>query len=129
MKTIKLVDPPSGWKYGFPKQYIESDGLEPKDLKEWLVRNGYPQSEIDSLGKHFYCQWNELPVEKKVVGTQTYIIKREIFDDGSVTLTRTNDGFASLELLGMITLISLEVKEQILGKMKPDVINRQVVKD
>lgn len=46
------IDPPSGWKYGFPK--ILPDDVE--NVTEWLVANGYPQSEIDSCGSHFYCR-------------------------------------------------------------------------
>lgn len=33
------VDPPSGWKYGFPKIKKGDDG---RDMKTWLVENGYP---------------------------------------------------------------------------------------
>lgn len=36
------VDPPSGWRYGFPKLW--NDDYEP--LEEFLVNNGYPQSEV-----------------------------------------------------------------------------------
>lgn len=35
----RWVDPPSGWKYGFPKIW---DGTG--DLREWLVAEGYPQN-------------------------------------------------------------------------------------
>jgi len=39
-----MVDPPSGWRYGFPKVYLKDrDG----DLGEFLAVNGYPRSEID----------------------------------------------------------------------------------
>jgi hypothetical protein len=48
-----MVDPPSGWRYGFPK-VIPNDI---KDVKEWLVENGYPQSEIDDYGDYFYCRF------------------------------------------------------------------------
>ena len=54
--TKKLwIDPPSGWKYGFPKVYDrEVDG----NCTEWMLKNGYPQKEIDSCGDHFYVrQW------------------------------------------------------------------------
>lgn len=55
-KTVHMIDPPSGWKYGFPK--VLPEGVE--DAMAWLVENGYPQAEIDSYGKHFYCRhWNE----------------------------------------------------------------------
>jgi hypothetical protein len=49
------VDPPSGWKYGFPKIWdSEQDG----SMREWMLKCGYPQREIDSCGEHFYIrQW------------------------------------------------------------------------
>lgn len=50
---VKMIDPPSGWKYGFPKP-IPS---EEKNVLKWLVENGYPQKEIDSCGRHFYCRY------------------------------------------------------------------------
>lgn len=51
----KWIDPPSGWKYGFPKKFdTETDG----DMHQWLVANGYPQEEIQDLGDYFYVrQW------------------------------------------------------------------------
>ncbi len=45
------IDPPSGWRYGFPKVY---DGSRDGEIYTWLVEQGYPQSEIDSLGTQFY---------------------------------------------------------------------------
>ena len=39
---MRIIDPPSGWKYGFPKPIPD----EVKDIKKWLVENGYPQEEI-----------------------------------------------------------------------------------
>jgi hypothetical protein len=49
------VDPPSGWKYGFPKVYDPaSDG----DIMEWIVRCGYPEPLVKDYGDHFYTrQW------------------------------------------------------------------------
>jgi len=38
------VDPPSGWRYGFPRLYHpDVDG----PMKEWLVKNGYPKALAD----------------------------------------------------------------------------------
>ncbi len=52
-----MIDPPSGWKYGFPKPIPEEQ--QHRTLK-WLVENGYPQSEINACGKHFYYRyWKE----------------------------------------------------------------------
>lgn len=54
-------DPPSGWRYGFPKPVpIEMQNASREVFHEWLVKNGYPQKEIDSLGEHFYIRyWEE----------------------------------------------------------------------
>ena len=45
LKQVKMIDPPSGWRYGFPKEMPEGDF----DIEKWLVDNGYPKSEIDSF--------------------------------------------------------------------------------
>lgn len=57
MKKITMCDPPSGWKYGFPKP-IPKDRTN--DVIAWLLECGYPQKEIDICGKYFYCRfWEE----------------------------------------------------------------------
>jgi len=60
MPKILIIDPPSGWKYGFPKELPQ----DIKDTKKWLVENGYPQHEIDSCGDHFYCRYWEREVDE-----------------------------------------------------------------
>ena len=55
-----VVDPPSGWKYGFPKTYFKNKIEDEDEVKKWLLENGYPQSELDSLGNSFYVRcWHE----------------------------------------------------------------------
>jgi len=51
-KLVKYIDPPGGWKYGFPKPM--PDKVE--DLNQWLVDNGYPKSEIEKMGEYFFCR-------------------------------------------------------------------------
>lgn len=54
---VKMIDPPSGWKYGFPKQLPDP---EPVNINQWLVEQGYPQEDIDKLGEYFFCRyWEE----------------------------------------------------------------------
>ena len=48
-----LYDPPSGWRYGFPKPYRP---LEGETLEDTLLRDGYPQREIDNGGAK-YCRF------------------------------------------------------------------------
>ena len=50
-----MVDPPSGWRYGFPKLYDPSK--EEGTMYDWLVREGYPQSEIDRYKGNFFCRF------------------------------------------------------------------------
>ena len=45
------VDPPAGWKYGFPKKW-NGEG----DMTMWLLDNGYTHREIDSCGAHFFVR-------------------------------------------------------------------------
>ena len=54
---MRMIDPPSGWKYGFPK-HIPHDVI---DARPWLVEQGYPQQLIDELGEHFYCRYWDIP--------------------------------------------------------------------
>lgn len=48
-----LYDPPSGWRYGFPKPYKP---LPNESLAATLLRDGYPQREIDNGGAR-YCRF------------------------------------------------------------------------
>lgn len=51
---MKIYDPPAGWKYGFPKQYKPLPG---ETLAETLLRDGYPQREIDNEGAKHVRFW------------------------------------------------------------------------
>lgn len=57
-KTVRMIDPPSGWKYGFPMVMPE----DVDNVIKWLVEQGYPQAEIDACGDHFYCRYWEKEV-------------------------------------------------------------------
>ena len=50
-----MVDPPSGHRYGFPKLYDQTK--EEGTMYDWLVREGYPQSEIDHYDGQLYCSF------------------------------------------------------------------------
>jgi len=53
-----MIDPPSGWKYGFPRPL---DKKVDQPLEEWLVENGYPQELIDK-GMTRHCRYFESDV-------------------------------------------------------------------
>lgn len=54
---MTIYDPPSGWRYGFPKEYNPRPG-EP--LYKTLLRDGYPQHEIEA-GMAMYVRFWEAP--------------------------------------------------------------------
>ena len=41
MKML-MVDPPSGWVYGFPKRMP----ADTRDVGQWLIDNGYPSEKV-----------------------------------------------------------------------------------
>lgn len=47
-----VIDPPEGWRYGFPravpKEILEDDKL----LKSWLSSHGYPKEKLELAMKH-----------------------------------------------------------------------------
>ena len=53
---VKMIDPPKGWLYGFPKEI--PDDVE--NIVEWLPKNGYPEKLIKDLGNNFWTRmWYE----------------------------------------------------------------------
>lgn len=61
------VDPPQGWRYGFPKPIPD----DVKDHRHWLIEHGYPKEIMDKLGEHFYCRyWYEVVDAKAFEGTK-----------------------------------------------------------
>lgn len=61
-----LVDPPSGWRYGFPREFdfqpshpnLPGEEYE-KEYEDWFRDYGYPQKLI-SQGMLKYCRfWEE----------------------------------------------------------------------
>jgi len=69
-KKVIMIDPPSGWKYGFPKVLPEDRDMNTFNTKKWLVENGYPQREIDSCGDYFYCRYWEREEFKCPIGVE-----------------------------------------------------------
>lgn len=58
MAKYLVVDPPSGWMYGFPKPVIDTEWFR-IDPEGWYKSKGYPQSLIDE-GMLKYCRhWEE----------------------------------------------------------------------
>jgi hypothetical protein len=48
LKMVTFFDPPSGWKYGFPKKIPENV----VDFRKWLIESGYPEKDVDYALKY-----------------------------------------------------------------------------
>jgi Protein of unknwon function (DUF3310) len=51
----KIIDPPSGWRYGFPKVLPDYS----VDLRSWLIENGYPEVDADFAVQHSRSWYKE----------------------------------------------------------------------
>lgn len=47
-----IVDPPQGWRYGFPKLYNPLPG---ETFVDWMIREGYPSEEAQWASEHCRC--------------------------------------------------------------------------
>lgn len=53
-----MIDPPSGWRYGFPRKYNrDKDG----DLSEFLIHHGYPEDDVDFALRYIRSWDDEIP--------------------------------------------------------------------
>ncbi len=65
--------------------------------------------------------------EKRIVKTKKYTIKLEMADDGTSRLTRTNDGFNVMELIGVLTSINHELIGPNLPNLEFEKVTRRIV--
>lgn len=64
MSKKLMVDPPEGWKHGFPKYYGEAQGREILDmtideLGTFLVCEGYPDALSEKMAGWCRFMWME----------------------------------------------------------------------
>lgn len=46
MSKITIIDPPSGWRYGFPRP-VPQEVLGNDKLGPWLIEKGYPEKDVE----------------------------------------------------------------------------------
>jgi hypothetical protein len=54
LAKILMIDPPGGWRYGFPKPVHEEFHTlgNDFDLARWLISEGYPEPDIELALKY-----------------------------------------------------------------------------
>jgi hypothetical protein len=60
---VTMCDPPSGWKYGFPKA-VPKEFESAQEFHDWLISEGYPENIINEMGESFYCSYWEQEVDQ-----------------------------------------------------------------
>lgn len=63
-KNVTMCDPPSGWKYGFPKELPSYSFDSRKELEEWLEDEGYPIEEILRWKDGVPCRYFSMEIEE-----------------------------------------------------------------
>ena len=67
--------------------------------------------------------------EKKIKEVKTYTVKLTVYKDNTSMLERDNTGYLPHEILGLLEISRFDVMEQIKGNIKPDYIERKVIKE
>lgn len=63
-KIVTMCDPPSGWKYGFPKQLPSYSFESREEFEEWLEDEDYPREEIDRWKDGVPCRYFRQEIEE-----------------------------------------------------------------
>lgn len=129
---MTIIDPPSGWRYGFPKPIPEE---RRKDTAVWLVEQGYPQKLIDEYGEFFMCRyWEEPDQEDEAISTKQTAI--EYFDEQIQERIIAKDTFTSNIIIEISFDDYMEIKKQAkqMGKeqlenARPQIISNCVIKE
>lgn len=51
----KIIDPPEGWRYGFPCQFVPKEG---QTLRDFVKEKGYPMNEWDNFAHKHIRFWD-----------------------------------------------------------------------
>lgn len=65
--------------------------------------------------------------EKNITKIKKYTIEHIEYDDKTVSIRRTNEGFSALELIGIAEVIQLELTGLVMGVVKVDVTERIMI--
>ncbi len=58
-----VIDPPMGWRFGFPAVY-DGDLGDEKAIEAFCIKRGYPQKLIDQ-GMLKHCRWWDFKPDKE----------------------------------------------------------------
>ena len=99
MTVKQYIDPPSGSKFGFPKE-VPQEWIDAKLTGDTIcVALGYPIEEVVKYGQSFICSWNVIPVTQE---DELNLLAKDKID--------IDDLFKLTDLPGNSTLIEINSK-------------------
>jgi len=116
------IDPPSGWKWGFPKK-IPKQVIDDQKVLDWLVENDYPKEEAEEWIKESgyvpYRMW-EIPL----IGA-TFII-----EDGKteMVVVKRHDSFDGVWMAYPVKKLPPPYKESLFQGFTEDFIQNHLKK-
>ena len=57
--ATRIVDPPSGWRYGFPKECPDDIWEDHEKFKQFLADSGYPKEDIEFASSYVRVWFKE----------------------------------------------------------------------
>ena len=77
----------------------------------------------------YYLKETEIELfdNRKIVKVKKYEFKIIHYSNGDINFSRENDGFNPIELLGVLTNLQLDIKQQMAGLIKPTYVSRKVI--
>ena len=94
-----MIDPPSGWKYGFPKE-LPKDIQEPEGINDWLISEGYPKKIIDDLGEYFHYRVFETDENKpKIITKKNQKMNKELIGKDHNETAKNEERYSNGKLL------------------------------
>jgi hypothetical protein len=112
-----LIDPPEGWKFGFPKRW--NGQLADLDYDSWLLANGYPAEYVARYPGGRSCRWigpfqnDDISTFLERVGLRNGKAAQALLDSGRSVSYREHDTPAGHVLLkhpdGRIELVKVDL--------------------
>jgi len=55
--TVTFIDPPMGWRYGFPKPIPDGwNDMTPSERNDWFVEQGYPRVYTEGMNYRVFAK-------------------------------------------------------------------------
>lgn len=64
--------------------------------------------------------------ERKIVEIKKWTVEQIIYEDGRSSMYRKNEGFNTMELLGVLSYTEGDILDQMRGNLRPEIIEKKI---